>query len=52
VEKKITLILKIKEVILEEWNTKNIVQDAIKKQLIEKRNKPVGFFSLERNLLC
>ena len=30
---------------------KNTVQDVTKKQLIKKRNKPYGFFSLERNYL-
>ena len=44
--KKTTLTLKIKEIILRELKFKNIVQDVIKKQLIKKKNKPFGFFSL------
>ena len=40
---------KIKEIIQIEWKSTNTVQDVIKKLYIKKRNKPKGFFSLERN---
>ena len=42
--KKTTLIQKIKEIILKEWKSKSTVQDVIKKQLIEKKNKPFWLF--------